>query len=523
MAQLMDVALSRVNALLEGTSTTALALTAFLLPLAILFLKAAYFPSIDSREPPLQRSTIPFIGHIVGLIRESASYFTRLQHAHRFPICTLPMLNGKMYLICSPALISAAMKNRDLSFDPFALEFSSALLEIPPKYVEEWSKDGWYQSITDVIHSSLTGENLKALKAVCYKELATALNKFEKGTTHKIDNAYEWLSVEVPRAFMTALWGKNNPIGDEVVRAIWDFDQSVAILANDLWPRILAPKAFAARRKLQNALKPYYEKELWRDEDVSAIMKNRALKIVKEGGGAEILSLTEWNIAWASITNTVPDLYWLLVNIFSRMQCLERFRKDVGEMTVLSDDGKGGRVGVIDAGQLEKKPYVAAVYWETHRVYNENLGHRRVMKETVLKDADGREYLLKKGINIQIAVGAPHRDTSIWGPDAEEWRPERWTDGTTSMQEKIQRSSLFPFGGGRNLCPGQKFAISESLGMLAVLAMGFDIDGVQVPEVAPPLLANAMRKPVLESVDTSINLSRRKGYEDVTWSFKLDS
>lgn len=38
------------------------------------------------------------------------------------PICTLPTLQGKIYLINSPDLISAAFKARTLGFDPNLLK-----------------------------------------------------------------------------------------------------------------------------------------------------------------------------------------------------------------------------------------------------------------------------------------------------------------------------------------------------------------------------------------------------------------
>jgi len=41
------------------------------------------------------------------------------------PICSLPMLNGYIYVINDSALISAAMRNRNSSVDPFTLEFAT--------------------------------------------------------------------------------------------------------------------------------------------------------------------------------------------------------------------------------------------------------------------------------------------------------------------------------------------------------------------------------------------------------------
>lgn len=34
----------------------------------------------DSREPPLVKSTIPFIGHVIGLLRRRFGYYTFLQY-----------------------------------------------------------------------------------------------------------------------------------------------------------------------------------------------------------------------------------------------------------------------------------------------------------------------------------------------------------------------------------------------------------------------------------------------------------
>ena len=83
------------------------------------------------------------------------------------------------------------------------------------------------------------------------------------------------------------------------------------------------------------------------------------------------------------------------------------------------------------------------------------------------------------------------------------------------------RCSLF--GGGKNLCPGRAFAIGESLGLISALALGFEIEGAEVPEVTAPTPGGAMRRPVWGTVDPSVKIRRRSGYEDVTWSFKLRS
>lgn len=39
-----------------------------------------------------------------------------------------------------------------------------------------------------------------------------------------------------------------------------------------------------------------------------------------------------------------------------------------------------------------------------------------------------REILVPKNTNVYIHIYNLNRDPSIWGPDAAEWKPERWLE-----------------------------------------------------------------------------------------------
>lgn len=135
------------------------------------------------------------------------------------------MLNGKMYLISSPSLVAAAFRSRDLSFSPFALEFSGPLLGIPPADLgpQRWGAPGWMESMETTIHAALAGEKLRAMKASCYREVARILND-EHGPGKevvRIEDPMAWLEDVIPRAFTRALFGRGNPFGREAIRALW--------------------------------------------------------------------------------------------------------------------------------------------------------------------------------------------------------------------------------------------------------------------------------------------------------------
>lgn len=48
---------------------------------------------------------------------------------------------------------------------------------------------------------------------------------------------------------------------------------------------------------------------------------------------------------------------------------------------------------------------------------------------TPLTGVDGRtmsEIVLPKGTNVMVGIRAVNTSKEIWGPDAAEWKPERW-------------------------------------------------------------------------------------------------
>jgi len=70
-----------------------------------------------------------------------------------------------------------------------------------------------------------------------------------------------------------------------------------------------------------------------------------------------------------------------------------------------------------------------------------------------------------KGDVVQVTKTVLHRDKDFWGPDADEFRPERWTDDGLRPYW-----NFVPFGGGPRRCPAQWMVTTESSYMLARLA-----------------------------------------------------
>lgn len=265
-------------------------------------------------------------------------------------------------------------------------------------------------------------------------------------------------------------------------------------------------------------LKPYYVAGYETRPDVSDLIQQRAEKLRVFGFDDDDLGKQEITFPWAGSTNTIPNLFWFFVHVFSRPDVVERISAEIEAVATFTNTEEG-RVATIKAKTIDKEcPFLHACYRETLRLYVHNVGVRRTMKETSIKDAQGREYLLKKGINVQWSSSLTHLLQSVWGEDAYEFKPERFLN-VSSQEEKRRRGANIPFGGGKYLCPGRNFALAESLGFIGVLATGFEVTGVQVPDSEDPPIGTGSRKPLWGSVSRGAKIQRKAGWEDVTWNF----
>jgi hypothetical protein len=75
-------------------------------------------------------------------------------------------------------------------------------------------------------------------------------------------------------------------------------------------------------------------------------------------------------------------------------------------------------------------------------------------RDTVLPTGGGPDgkspIFLRKGTVVAYNSYAMHRSSDLWGPDASEFKPERW-----GKESKLP-SKFVPFGGGSRICPGRE-------------------------------------------------------------------
>lgn len=79
--------------------------------------------------------------------------------------------------------------------------------------------------------------------------------------------------------------------------------------------------------------------------------------------------------------------------------------------------------------------------------------------------------VVPKGVCIWILIPALHRHGEIWGEDANEFKPERFSEGISKACKYPQ--SYMPFGFGPRTCLGKNLAMMEAKVLVSLIVSKF--------------------------------------------------
>ncbi|XP_019086168.1 PREDICTED: putative cytochrome P450 71A28 [Camelina sativa] len=107
----------------------------------------------------------------------------------------------------------------------------------------------------------------------------------------------------------------------------------------------------------------------------------------------------------------------------------------------------------VSEEEVENMKYLKAVIKEVLRLHPPG---PLLIPRLLSEDVKLKGYDIAAGTMVFINAWAIHRDTTKWGPDAEEFKPERHLG--LPLDFRGQDFNFIPFGSGRRLCPAIDFA-----------------------------------------------------------------
>ncbi|ONK61752.1 uncharacterized protein A4U43_C08F33210 [Asparagus officinalis] len=166
------------------------------------------------------------------------------------------------------------------------------------------------------------------------------------------------------------------------------------------------------------------------------------------------------NIYFAGQETTATAAKWALVLLASNPQWQTLVREEI--MDVCGDHKP-------DMEKLKKMNLLTQVIQETLRLYPASA----IIARQIYADMKFGDLLIPKETSLWIPILNFHHDPNLWGPDVNEFKPERFAKGVSSA---CKHPHLYmPFGFGPRTCLGQNFAMVELKIVLALILMRFKV------------------------------------------------
>ncbi|CAG8583771.1 26553_t:CDS:2 [Gigaspora margarita] len=241
-------------------------------------------------------------------------------------------------------------------------------------------------------------------------------------------------------------------------------------------------------------LKSFMVKDSWIDEFISKIIKERRelnaqgkkrkdiLQILIDSKEDSDDPLIEFEIQDQIMEFVIAgsDTGSLTINmaLIMLLNNPEKLKTLVSELDSLNlpQSSNNSSTFIPSHDSIKNLKYLNAVIYEILRLFPASIGGilRQTTKDTVI---DG--YLIPKDTSVSASIWSVHKSKEIWGPDADDFVPERWLN----PENLPIKGCFYGFGAGSRYCIGVNFAWMEMRLLLASLLLNFKFEMVKNQEL----------------------------------------
>ncbi|KXS15601.1 cytochrome P450 [Gonapodya prolifera JEL478] len=276
------------------------------------------------------------------------------------------------------------------------------------------------------------------------------MNAFDNAGSHTVKRGinpfWEW----------TELFNGQKKIMDGYIKTMDDF--AADVVREKRAKMAEASKAGRSVGELEVDLLDYFMKN--KNEDGSELSTKQLRDIVM-------------NFIIAGRDTTAQTLSWCFWRLAQHPEVYAKLREEAFRVL--------GRDGTSTYSDFKNLKYTNAVFNEVLRLHpNVPSSSKLATRDEILP---GTKTRVAKGQRVFWSSYVMGRSTKIWGPDALEFRPERWLDKDGNLLRENQYK--WPvFNAGPRICLGMNMATQEGVVFLSTLIRQFDFELVNEDDPA---------------------------------------
>lgn len=415
------------------------------------------------RKPPHVFSFVPYLGSAIEMGSGITEFIRKYAKKFQSPIFTATIMGDKcVFLADSEITTIVYAPSFQKNFDDLSLQkqFVANVLTASNDEVKMGFDPNLLNQANSQFHHYISkGEELN-------RTLAKAQELFLQVMPEICDTALEWKTIPFAETVASAVFKGTMPpfishdlVSDEAFQRFKLFDSGIIMMFNQA-PAFLTKAASEARAAL---LEQFQSAKFW--ESASPMMQARRDHLPFS---VEAFSKYNLGIFWASVGNTAPAIFWMMVCLLANPEAC----KDCLEQVQMVDDKKQGKTFSLD--DLDEMTLLESAFSEAVRLYSGAFTSRIAKKDFVLQTKEGN-FQIEAGSKIMSWWALLHSDPAVFD-NPEKFKFDRFVDNKVFTFQSGKRVNLpMGFGGGTHLCPGRKFANYEARMLAAMMMLRFDM------------------------------------------------
>ncbi|GAB4850102.1 hypothetical protein Ancab_029401 [Ancistrocladus abbreviatus] len=343
-------------------------------------------------------------------------------------------------------------------------------------------------------------ENLKLMVPIVGKSVATMVDKWsDMSNSGKVEiEVSEWFQNLTEEVITRTIFGSSYEDG----KAIYQLQAQQIVFAAESFQKVFIPgyrclptkrnrKSWALDKEIETLLLRLINQRKEDMEDRSLLREKSPMDLLEcliqaslkqaRNGEASTTAITVDDMVeecksffFAGKYTTSNLLTWTTILLAMHPQWQQLAREEVLRVCGARDIPTKDDVANLKA--------LGMIVYETLRLYPPAVATIRRSK----KDLELGGIKIPKGTEILIPILAVHHDSTVWGPDANEFNPARFSQGAARAAN--YPTSFMPFGLGARQCIGQNLAILQVKMALAMILQRFTFDLSPNYKHAPTIL-----------------------------------